>query len=86
MTPTPTATPAPTPAPTPTPCVVLGEPDADCDGASDDAEKQYGTDPEDPKVTPEHWTYDILYNQSSCFDGKDNDGDGDTDAKDQGCQ
>ena len=83
--PSPTPTPTPTPKPTPTPCLASGQPDVDCDGVSNDDEKAYGSDPEDPASTPESAAYDVMNNKSTCFDGKDNDLDGAFDAKDSEC-
>ena len=53
--------------------------DTDQDGYSDYDENAYGSDPNDPKSTPESWAF------GSCGDGVDNDLDGLTDSEDKGC-
>ena len=74
VTATPTTTPASTLTPTP-------PTDGDTDGVSDLDEVLFGSDPTDPKSTPE----DAAYSSDSCGDGADNDADGDTDIVDSGC-
>lgn len=76
VTATPTATPTPAPTSTATPPI-----DRDADGASDLDEVLFGSDPTDPKSTPE----DASYSSDSCGDAADNDADGDTDVLDSGC-
>ena len=63
--------------PTPTPCAG----DLDCDGIPDSIEELYGSDPKDPKSTPENKAFAKL----TCSDGLDNDGDRFTDLDDSGC-
>lgn len=72
----PTFTPTPTPTFTPTPPA-----DSDADLVPDLNELLFGSDPTDPKSTPEH----ASYSADSCSDGADNDLDGDTDDLDSGC-
>jgi DNA-binding CsgD family transcriptional regulator len=90
VTPTPTPTPSPTLQPPstehdtpPTPAHCTN--DYDCDGWSDDIEIKYGSDPFLASSTPENSDFDALYGQSSCSDGIDNNGDGNTDRFDAGC-
>jgi len=54
--------------------------DADGDGFFDVDEAAWGTDPNDPNSTPEFIGYPAV-----CEDGRDNDGDGQIDAADDGC-
>ena len=72
--PWPTPSPSPTPSPTPTS-------DSDGDTVPDDVEEAFGSDPDDPDSTPEALAFD----PDTCTDGVDNDGDGLTDADDEGC-
>ena len=54
--------------------------DRDGDGSYDQVEKIFGSDPAEAASTPEYVGAD-----ATCNDGKDNDGDGTTDADDAGC-
>jgi hypothetical protein len=76
--PTPVLPPSSTPGPTPTPCAD----DQDCDGVSDKIELQFGSNPKNPKSTPENKAYLKI----TCSDGLDNDKDGFTDLDDSGCE
>lgn len=55
--------------------------DADNDGFDDFFEQMLGSDPNNASSTPEHLSVD-----GSCGDGVDNDGDGQVDGADTGCQ
>jgi parallel beta-helix repeat protein len=70
----PTATATPTVSPTPVS-------DSDGDTVADDLEEALGSDPNDSDSTPEHAAM-----PGTCSDGVDNDGDGLTDAEDEGCR
>ncbi len=54
--------------------------DFDGDGVPNIAEEHFGSDPNDAASKPEHWLL-----TPTCFDGVDNDADGQTDTQDQGC-
>jgi len=55
--------------------------DGDGDTVPDGVEEDFGSDPDDPDSTPEALGFD----PDTCTDGVDNDGDGMTDAEDEGC-
>ncbi|OGO50033.1 MAG: hypothetical protein A2148_02980 [Chloroflexi bacterium RBG_16_68_14] len=59
--------------------------DADSDGAIDLAEELGGSDPNDPRSTPETTGTEVVSGYSVCTDSYDNDADGLTDADDPGC-
>jgi hypothetical protein len=54
--------------------------DADNDGWDDFTEGEWGSNPNDANSVPEHW-----FVRETCEDGRDNDGDGMTDAADPAC-
>jgi len=59
--------------------------DSDGDGIFDSDELAYGSNPDDPNSTPEHYYFDLYFEVATCTDGLDNDLDGSTDLDDPGC-